>query len=192
VNGKSNNYPESFQKADDLVVGVIKRISYLSGICLIGIMLIAFFNVLGEKIFKHGIPMSTELIQYLHIPVVFLAAAYVTLDMGHTRIDLLSAHFPAMVQAICTTVGNLLGVFICGFISYRSFVQTEKFFTRHKMSSVTGMAFPLWPFGLIMGIGFALFSFSFFWSIARQFAGGYGRVQNVPPVMRAAESEEGT
>lgn len=172
ANNLNDNGHSAFERADAAVVAVLRYISWISGVCLIAIMLIAFFNVLGEKIFHYGIPMSNELIQYLHIPVVFLAAAYVTLDRGHVKIDLLSAKLPQRVQWVCTLIGNALGVFICGFISQRGFVQMGKFFTRHKMSSVSGMAFPLWPFALIFSIGFAMFAFSFLWSIVRQVMDG--------------------
>jgi TRAP-type C4-dicarboxylate transport system permease small subunit len=158
-----------FQKIDRIVIKTIRFVSYGSGFCLAAIMLMAFFNVLGEKLFKHGIPTSTETIQYLHIPVVFLSAAYVTLDRGHTRIDLLSSRFPPGLQKACTLVGNLLGVFICSFISYRGLIQTGRFFTRHRMSSVTGIGFPLWPCGLLFSLGFVLLSLSYVWSIIRQF-----------------------
>ena len=66
----NNNSPSLYDKADSIVVKVLRYVSYVSGVCLIAIMLVAFFNVLGEKIFHHGIPASTEIIQYLHIPVV--------------------------------------------------------------------------------------------------------------------------
>lgn len=162
-------------KMDNLVVKIIKSISYLSGVCLIGIMLVAFFNVLGEKLRSlglpfTGIPASTEIIQYLHIPVVFLASAYVTLDRGHTNIDLLSRKFSPLLQNIFHIFGNICGSLICAFISQRGFIQMGKFITRHKMSSVSGVGFPLWPFALILAIGFALLLLSFLWSIVRQYA----------------------
>jgi TRAP-type C4-dicarboxylate transport system permease small subunit len=159
-----------FRKIDRAVVKTIRLISYGSGFCLVAIMLMAFFNVLGEKLFKHGIPTSTETVQYLHIPVVFLTAAYVTLDRGHTRIDLLSSRIPPGLQKACVLMGNLLGIFICSFISYRGLIQTGRFFARHRMSSVTGIGFPLWPCALLFSLGFALLSLSYLWNIIRQFA----------------------
>lgn len=171
----SNYAPTLFDRVDSWVVRVLKWVSYLSALCLVGIMLVAFFNVLGEKLRKiglpvTGIPASTEIIQYLHIPVVFLAASFVTLDRGHTKIDLLSSHFPKTVQQICSTIGNLVGTAICGVISWRAFIRMGKFISIHKMSSVSGVGFPLWPFALITAIGFALLAFSFLWSIVRQYA----------------------
>ena len=170
-----NNAPTLFDRVDSWVVRILKWFSYISAICLVGIMLVAFFNVLGEKLRQAGLPVtgipaSTEIIQYLHIPVVFLAAAFVTLDRGHTKIDLLSSHFPKAVQQICTTIGNLIGSGICGIVAWRAFVQMGKFISRHMMSSVSGVGFPLWPFALMTAVGFALLSISFLWSIVRQYA----------------------
>lgn len=105
-----------YDKVDSVIVKIFRYVSYISGVCLIAIMFVAFFNVLGEKIFHKGIPASTEIIQYLHIPVVFLACAYVTVDTGHTKIDLISSHFPNVASAGLHTIGNLIGAFICGFV----------------------------------------------------------------------------
>jgi len=159
----------AYEKADNVVVTILKYVSYVSGVCLILIMLVAFFNVLGEKIFHHGIPASTEIIQYLHIPVVFLACGYVTLDNGHTKIDLLSSKLPPAVQKVLTTIGYLLGAGICAFVGARGVVQMMKFINTHAKSSTTGIGFPIWPFALIFSVGFFLLSFSFIWAITRQY-----------------------
>lgn len=165
----NNKSPSLYEKADSVVVRVLKYVSYVSGVCLIAIMLVAFFNVLGEKILHHGIPASTEIIQYLHIPVVFLACGYVTLDTGHTKIDLLSRRLPEKVQVVLTTIGYLLGAAISAFVGARGIVQMQKFIRTHAKSSTTGVGFAKWPFALIFSIGFFLLAFSFVWAITRQY-----------------------
>lgn len=154
-------------KADSIIVKIIRYISYVSAVCLVGIMLVAFFNVLGEKIIHQGIPSSTEIIKYLHVPVVFLCAGYVTLDRGHTSIDLLSAKFPMAVQNAISFFSFVLGAVVCAFVGYRGVVQMLKHMETHAMSSVTGFGFPLWPFSLLFAFGFFLLAFSFLWSIVR-------------------------
>lgn len=188
----SHQAPTLYDKMDKWVVRVIKAVSYVSGVCLVGIMLVAFFNVVGEKLRQAGvpwitgIPASTEIIKYLHIPVVFLAMAFVTLDRGHTRIDLLSSHFPKWLQQVCATLGNLLGIAISVVITWRAFIQMDKHITRHTMSSVSGVGFPLWPFSLITALGFALLAVSFLWAIVRQYAG-----PETPAVPGMPEEKEG-
>lgn len=167
-----SNQPRTlYEKMDSVIVKIFKYVSYISGICLVGIMFVAFFNVLGEKIFHKGIPASTEIIQYLHIPVVFLGCAYVTMDTGHTKIDLLSSKLPQKVQTVINTIGNILAAFISGFVGYRGLIQMGKFMSTHAKSSTTGVGFYKWPFALIFSLGFFLLAFSFLWAIVRQYKG---------------------
>ena len=158
-----------YEKIDSMIVRVLKYVSYISVVCLLVIMFVAFFNVLGEEIFHEGVPASTEIIQYLHIPVVFLACGYVTLDTGHTKIDLLSKHLPQGVQFACNLIGNLIAVFITSFVGYRGLVQMQKFMATHAKSSTTGFGFAKWPFALIFSIGFFLLALSFVWATVRLF-----------------------
>lgn len=168
----SNNAPTLYDRVDRWVVRILKWISYVSAVALVGIMLVAFFNVIGEKLRQAGLPVtgipaSTEIVQYLHIPVVFLAMGYVTLDRGHTKIDLLSSKFPKVVQTFFGIVGDLCGIFISSFIAWRGFIQVGNFMKVNKMSSVTGVGFPLWPFAVILSVGFVLLAVSFVWDIVR-------------------------
>lgn len=155
---------------DNIIVKIIKYVSFVSMVCLIGIMLVTFFNVLGEKIFHKGIPSSTETVKYLHVPVVFLSVGFVTLDRGHTSIDLLSQHFPPAVQKVSSVVCFLLGAFISTFVGCRGLSQMSRHLSVHARSSVTGFGFPLWPFSLLFSIGFFMIALTFLWSIVRIFA----------------------
>lgn len=159
----------TFGKIDNVIVAITKYLSYIGGVALVAIMLIAFFNVLGEKIFVKGIPNAADIIKYLHMPVVFTGMAYVNLDTGHTQIDLLSSKFPAFLQKICATIGNLFGAFICGFIAYRGVERVATFFERHMLSS-SGSGFVLWPFAVVLVAGFALLAVTYVWAIVRQYA----------------------
>ncbi len=159
-----------FSTCDGVIMKIVKAISYVSGVCLVGIMLVAFFNVLGEKIFHHGIPGSTEIITYLHVPVVFLAAAYVTLDNGHTKIDLLSSRFPIAVQKILATIAYLIGAFICCFTGYWGFRRMGELIANHTKSSTTGFGFPVWPFAFMFAAGMFMLALTFLWCIVRQYS----------------------
>lgn len=154
-------------KADSIIVKIIRCISYAAAVCLVGIMLVAFFNVLGEKLFHKGIPASTEIIKYLHVPAVFLCAGFVTLDRGQTNIDLLSQKFPQKMQDIVNICSFVLGAAISAFVGCRGIAQMSKHITNHMKSSTTGFGFALWPFSLIFALGFFMLAFSFLWSIVR-------------------------
>ena len=170
-----SNHP-LVERIDRTACRILRYIAYISAFCLFAIMLVAFLNVVGEKLRSAGLPVtgipaSTEIIQYLHIPVVYLAAAYVTLDRGHTRIDLLSVKLPPAVQKFFVLLGDLLGIGVCCVIIWRGFVQMGRFISRHRMSSVSGIGFPLWPFALILCVGYILLLLSLILHIVREVAG---------------------
>jgi len=174
--GKEHNKEGRLQRVDTVVSRIVRCVSYGSAGCLVGIMVVAFINVVLEKAFRIGIPQSTEIIQYLHVPVVFLAVAWVTFDRGHVSIDLLSSHFPKRMGDALSYFTNSLSMLICGFVAYRGVVMTEKFIVNHKMSSVGLISFPLWPFGVLFFVGGFLLAFSFLWCIVRKAAG----IKSVP------------
>jgi TRAP-type C4-dicarboxylate transport system permease small subunit len=173
----ANSEQTLYEKLDHGVVSVIRWISYVSGVFLAAIMLIAVFNVIGEKLQKiipwiHGISMASAYIQYFHIPVVFLAAGFVTLDRGHTNIDLLSCHFPSVLQKAFVTLGHALGAGVSFFIAYRAFFfLMVRFYKNSSLISTSVNAWPKWPFAFIHGLGFTLLGFSFLWAIVRQYKG---------------------
>ncbi len=158
-----------YYKTDRVIMKILKGISVVSGLCLVGIMLVAFINVLGEKIFHTGVPGSTEIIQYLHVPVVFLAASFVTLDNGHTKIDLLSSKLPHVIEKFFAILGNIIAICICGFVGYMGFVRMGELIKNHTQSSTSGFGFPVWPFALMFAAGMFLLAISFAWAIVRQF-----------------------
>jgi TRAP-type C4-dicarboxylate transport system permease small subunit len=112
--------------------------------------------------------MSNEIIQYMHIPLVYLSAAYVTLDHGHTSIDLVTSKFPISVRKGLRIFGNLMGVGICGFISYRAFfVLVPKHIASHATINSVATGWPVWPFSLAEAVGFLALAVSFLWAIVR-------------------------
>ena len=158
-----------FAKADRIVMKILRTISYFGGVFLVGIMLVAFVNVVGSKFFHTSIGGSTEMIEYMHVPVVFLAVAYVTLDNGHTKVDLLSKHFPKALQRIMEIVGDVLAVVVTAYVGICGISRVTDYYTHGSMSSTSGVRFPLWPVAVIFVFGVFELSFSFIWKLLRSF-----------------------
>ena len=163
----------SFLKADLVVKKVLRFFCWLSALALIVIMMIAFINVIGEKlrgagvVWAKGIPNSNFIIQFFHIPLVFLAAGYVTLDQGHTRIDLLIQKWPKVEKA-AMLVGHVLGAALSFFISYRGVTVTlAKDFEKNIRIASTASSMKAWPFTVCHCVGFFLLGVSFVWSFVR-------------------------
>lgn len=154
---------------DDGLFKVMKWISYVSAACLLVITLLSTADVVGVKLFKHGITNATDIVTYLNIPVVFLSAAFVQLERGHTHIDLIYTHFPKVWQKAVHTVGSLLGLLVSGFIGCRAVVSTVQKYSTVAKSSSAASAFVVWPFAAIIALGFFLLTAAFLWSLMREF-----------------------
>ncbi len=162
-----------FLKIDRVIRQILRYFCWLSAIALIVIMCIAFFNVIGEKLavagvsWAKGIPNSNAIIQYFHIPLVFLAAGYVTLDQGHTRIDLLVQKWPK-AEKLFMVIGHVLGAALSLFISYRAITVTlVKDFEKNMRIAATASSFKAWPFTVCHCVGFFLLGVSFVWALVR-------------------------
>lgn len=162
-----------FLRVDQVVRKVLRFFCWLSAVALVIIMCVAFFNMVGEKLgragipWAQGIPNSTAIIQYFHIPLVFLAAGYVTLDQGHTRIDLLIQKWPK-AEKLFMSIGHVLGAIISFFISYRGvFVTLAENLQLNARISTTADSWVAWPFTLCHCVGFFLLGCSFVWAFAR-------------------------
>lgn len=165
--GKTPN--PALVRFDNGIFNVMKWISYVSPICLLVITLLSTADVVASKIFSHGITNATDIVTYLNIPVVFLSAAYVQLERGHTHIDLIYTHFPQWGQKIVHTVGNILGVGVSAFIGYLAVSSTIQKFKIVEKSSSSASAFVVWPFAAVIAIGFLLLAAAFLWSLVREF-----------------------
>ena len=167
LNGKTPN--PSLVRFDNGIFNIMKWISYVSAVCLFVITILSTADVIGNKIFDHGITNATEFVTYLNIPVVFLSAAFVQLERGHTHIDLIYTHFPMWAQKLIHTIGNLFGVALSGFIGYRAVILTIQKYTTVAKSSSAINAFVIWPFVALLALGFFMMAIAFLWSLVREF-----------------------
>ena len=136
-------------------------------------MLIAFINVIGEKLAKAGVPVSgityfSDWIAYLHVPVCWLAAGFVTLERGHTVVDILSNKLHHTLKLIVSYFGRALGIVVSCLLAYRAwFFLLPDSIRLHTTISSSSFSFPEWPFIMLYAIGCAALIFSFIWSLVR-------------------------
>ena len=175
---KFKNFDSKFRK-------IFRVFAWLSAVALCAILVIAVVNVCGEKLgrigvsWAKGIPNASGMIQYFHIPLVFLAAGYVTLDQGHTRIDLLIHKWPK-VEKIIMFVGHIFGAALSFFIAYRgTFITLIQQIERHTRVSTSSSAWQAWPFTVCHCLGFFLLGVSFVWSAVRMIR--FWKYDNVNP-----------
>ena len=170
-------YPKWFLRADRVLVKIYRAVAYVATLALLAIVLIAFLDVCGEKLAKIGVPISgiqnySNWIAYLHVVVVFFTCGYVTLDRGHTIVDILTSRLPRVLNRITGFMGLIFGAVTAAFLSYRGIVGLLPDSLRYNTTITTMSMFPQWPFVVIYIVGCVLLAISFLWATVR-YAVGY-------------------
>lgn len=165
------------EKLDQLIFKIMHSVSFLAGISLLIVALLCTVDALSSKFFSFSIPSGTDWVTFLNIPVVFLAMGYIQVERGNTVVDLLSSKFPDPIEKIFKITGYVLAVFMCGFLGYCGIGITVDKIRQHTLSSGQASAFPVWPFALLVALGYLLAAIAFLWCIFREFL--------IPPQRRA-------
>lgn len=159
-----------FDRADALVSKCARIIAWIGAAALLVTALISTVNVIATKVFGSPISNITELVTYLNIPIVFFCIGFVQLDHGHTHIDLIYRHFPAILSRVIHIIGYLIGVLVCGFAGWRGIVLAMQKF--QSMAYASGpSSFLIWPFVACIGIGYLVLMICFLWCIPRELKG---------------------
>ena len=163
----------SLVKVDRIVYKTLKYFSYLSGIAVLAIMLLAFADVISSKVFGKAIPSATEWITYLNVVVVLPTLAYIQLDTGHINVELFSGG-NRMAKLVIRVLSNVLGLISSALLGYSALKLTGVYFVKHTLSSSSALtkgAFLLWPFVAVFALGFLVFAAAIVWSFVREFSG---------------------
>ncbi len=157
------------KKIDKIIFKAMWGVSLLSGLSLLAVAVLCAADALGGKIFSASIPNGTEIVTYLNIPVVFFAMAFIQVERGHTTVDLFSGRFPKGLQKAIHLAGYVLGALICAFVGFCSFqLVLDKYKTSAKASAAAS-SFVIWPFAMVIVIGFMLIAAAFVWCAFREF-----------------------
>lgn len=191
-----------FDAVDKVVYRILRYISYCAMVFLAMMMLMAVVNVVLEKLHKIGVPVSglsdtQSWIKYMNICVVYLGTAYVTLERGHSGLDLLTRRYPQKVQSILSGFAYLCGTVVIGFITYVGYIKvlTPQLEKNVRINENLATSFPQWPFGVVYVVGMGLLAFSCFWAFLRICFGKKPAQEAVDPEEKnrelRAENEEG-
>ena len=169
-----NSKHPTFDKVDSVVYKVIRTVSYAAGAFLLAIMVLSVINVILEKAHKIGVPVNgigdtKQWVQYMNVCVVYFATAFVTLERGHSNMDLLTRRYPAVVQKILNMVAYLAGAVIFSYIGYLGVVKVlmGQLENNARINETLATSFPQWPFGAAYSFGFFLLGFSCLWGFVR-------------------------
>ena len=106
----------------DLYFRLLKLIIVL---CMLGMVLMVFGNVVMRYAFNSGITVSEELSRWLFVLMVFLGALIALRERSHLGLDLLIKKLPAVGRNLCLAVGHLLMLYIAWLILSGSWKQAR-------------------------------------------------------------------
>ena len=151
----------------DGLTKVNKAVSLVAVLPMFLIMITAVLDVLGGKLLNQSIQSSTEMIQYMNVPLVCLAMGYVEHQMGHTRIQVLTKYYPRVIRKGLYVLGSLVGCAVSLYIAYMAISLLVTNFQRMTPIQTTS-PIPVWPFVLCLIVGYVLTALSFVWSGVRE------------------------
>ena len=155
------------EKLDKIIFKFMYGVSILAAVALMAVAVLCTVDSLSAKFFSVSVPNGQDWVTYLIIPIVFLAMGYLQVERGNTVVDLLSNKFPKALNHVLQIFGNILGAVLSAYLAYCEFgLMASKLSTLAKSSS-SANAFFVWPFAMIVAVGYLLVAVSFAWCAVR-------------------------
>ena len=113
-------------------VGAIDRavaaLGILAGLIAAFMMGVTVVDVVGRNVFNAPVFGAFELTELSMVSIVFLALPFVTWTRTHLSVSVFYGLFPSRLQSAVTAVGDLVFALVCGLVSWRAFLYSERLF----------------------------------------------------------------
>lgn len=125
---------------------------------VIFMVLMAFLQVILRNMFDMGIIWGDILLRHLVLWVGFIGASLATKNNKHINIDVFKRLHKGLSKRIINLIINLIASFVAAYLAVAAwrFVMDEK-----EYAIVIFNEIPVWPFQIIIPIGFSLMSVRF-------------------------------
>ncbi|WP_240932693.1 TRAP transporter small permease [Pelagibius litoralis] len=138
------------------------------GVLLIAMVLLNVANALSRYVLGQAIEGSDELLVFGMVWVVFLGAAFVTLDRRHLSFDVVSRALRPRLRGFVRVAGDLIMIVLLGFVALQSFEVVGRLAALGQRSMAA--AIPTYiPHSAIL-VGFGLSSLVLLLALLRQAA----------------------
>lgn len=140
------------------VHSTIKRVSdWMAGaasICLLGLMLITFADVVGRYFFNSPLVFTVEIVELGMGLLIFFGLAITTLNRGHIAVDLIAGFVPQKVRLWLATISALSAIVFFGLITWRLWDRAMNFWSDGLATQI--LFLPVAPVVFIMAIAAGL------------------------------------
>ena len=132
---------------------------------LVAMMLFTVLDIFLRAFFNHPIPGDVEVIERSMVCVGFFGLAWCALRGMHIKVDLVVGFLPKRIQCIIDIFNCLLGLFLCIFIVWFSFLESIANLEMHTVSNV--LRVPLFPFYWFVTFGYGVLGLAILVLLAR-------------------------
>lgn len=108
------------RKIADLYFRLLRLLIVL---CMLGMVVLVFGNVVLRYAFNSGITVSEELSRWFFVWMVFMGALLALKDRAHLGLDAVISRLPALGQRLCLIASHGLMLFVCWLILSGSWQQ---------------------------------------------------------------------
>lgn len=142
----------SFEKT---VYGFSRKLNIISGIALVLMMGLVFFNVVLRAVWK-PILGTYEFTGFLASITITFALAHCASEKGHIAITIFADQLPPRVQAILDSLVAILGTALYAVISWQCVKYAINLYEIGEVSPAT--ATPFYPFIIAVAFGLLMFA----------------------------------
>lgn len=133
---------------------LIKRVSnWMAGaasVCLLGLMLITFADVVGRYFFNAPLVFTVEIVELGMGLMLFFGLAMTTLNRGHISVDLITGFLPLYARVWLASFSALIAVIFLGLITWRLWDRAMNFMSDGLATQI--LFLPVAPVVFVMAI----------------------------------------
>ena len=121
----------------------------LSGVGLIGMMMITVLDAIGRRFFSFNIYGAYEGGSFLLCGVFFFSLCFCTAKRGHFSIDVVTSRFSPRIRLFLLTIMNLVSSLMCWILASQLVVLAMKL----KTANLTGAQLTFVPIYILVLVG---------------------------------------
>ena len=121
-----------------------------AGLCLLGLMLITFTDVVGRYFFNAPLVFTVEIVELGMGLMLFFGLAITTLNRGHISVDLITGFLPLRARVMLASFSALIAVGFFGLIAWRLWDRAVNFLSDGLATQI--LFLPVAPVVFVMSI----------------------------------------
>ncbi len=145
---------------------IMKHGTIISGLSLLGAMLLVVFNVVIRSFFRKVIPDSFDLLGLMILAAIGFALTHTALHKGHVQVDLVASRFSPRVSAITDIIVSFLSLCIWALMTWGGMNVVIENWLGEKTPV---LELPYLPFRIFWILGLLFFSIVYILEIADGF-----------------------